>query len=277
MRSRVTAGLIAILLAACAGQRAPAAPTASTLTVFAASSLTDAFTRIGADFQTAHPGTTVHLTFAGSSPLAAQLRRGAPGHVFASAAQAPMQRLADAGLVSGSPSIFARNRLQIVVAAGNPRHIGGLADLSRAGLIVLLCAPSVPCGRYASQALHAAGVAVTPASQEPDVKAVVSKVALGEADAGIVYVTDVKAAGAGVQGVTIPARFNVTADYPMAVLQDSRQAALARAFINYVLAGGQQILARDGFAAARRAPPPPPTRPPPHSRPAPRHPLPPAR
>jgi len=250
MRSRVTAGLIAILLAACAGQRAPAAPTASTLTVFAASSLTDAFTRIGADFQTAHPGTTVHLTFAGLSTLAAQIQQGATGDVFASADQATMQRLVDAGLVSGSPSIFARNRLQIVVAPGNPRHIGGLADLSRAGLIVLLCAPSVPCGRYASQALHAAGVTVTPASQEADVKAVVSKVALGEADAGIVYVTDVKAAGAGVQGVDIPARFNVTADYPMAVLQDSRQAALARAFINYVLAGGQQILARDGFAAA---------------------------
>ena len=250
MRSRVTAGLIAILLAACAGQRAPAAPTASTLTVFAASSLTDAFTRIGADFQTAHPGTTVHLTFAGSSTLAAQIQQGATGDVFASADQATMQRLVDAGLVSGSPSIFARNRLQIVVAPGNPRHIGGLADLSQAGLVVLLCAPSVPCGRYATQALHAAGVTVTPASQEADVKAVVSKVALGEADAGIVYVTDVKAAGAGVQGLDIPARFNVTADYPIAVLQDSQQAALARAFTNYVLAGGQQILARDGFAAA---------------------------
>ncbi|TMF19247.1 MAG: molybdate ABC transporter substrate-binding protein, partial [Chloroflexi bacterium] len=108
MRSRVTAGLIAILLAACAGQRAPAAPTASTLTVFAASSLTDAFTRIGADFQTAHPGTTVHLTFAGSSTLAAQIQQGATGDVFASADQATMQRLVDAGLVSGSPSIFAR-------------------------------------------------------------------------------------------------------------------------------------------------------------------------
>ena len=250
MRSRVTAGLIAILLAACAGQRSPTAPTASTLTVFAASSLTDAFTRIGATFETAHPGTMVHLTFAGSSTLAAQIQQGATGDVFASADQATMQRLVDAGLVSGSPSIFARNRLQIVVAPGNPRHIGGLADLSQAGLVVLLCAPSVPCGRYATQALHAAGVTVTPASQEADVKAVVSKVALGEADAGIVYVTDVKAAGAAVQGLDIPARFNVTADYPIAVLQDSQQAALARAFTNYVLAGGQQILARDGFAAA---------------------------
>src|SRR5947209_18500979 len=248
MRSRVTAGLIAILLAACAGQRAPAAPTASTLTVFAASSLTDAFTRIGADFQTAHPGTTVHLTFAGSSTLAAQIQQGATGDVFASADQATMQRLADAGLVSGSPSIFARNRLQIVVAAGNPRHIGGLADLSRAGLIVLLCAPSVPCGRYATQALQAAGVTVTPASQEADVKAVVSKVALGEADAGIVYVTDVKAAGASVQGVEIAPGVNVVADYPVAVLKDSQNVPLAKAFISYLLGAGQPTLNRYGFA-----------------------------
>src|SRR5256885_16952602 len=197
MRSRVTAGLIAILLAACAGQRAPAAPTASTLTVFAASSLTDAFTRIGADFQTAHPGTTVHLAFAGWSTLAAQIQQGATGDVFASADQATMQRLADAGLVSGSPSIFARTRLQIVVAPGNPRHIGGLADLSRAGLIVLLCAPSVPRGRDASQAPHAAGITVTPASHEADVKAGGRKGAPGGADARAVLVTHVQSPRSG--------------------------------------------------------------------------------
>src|SRR5256885_10821022 len=144
MRSRVTAGLIAILLAACAGQRAPAAPTASTLTVFAASSLTDAFTRIGADFQTAHPGTTVHLTFAGSSTLAAQIQQGATGDVFASADQATMQRLADAGSVSRAPSIFRRNRLQNVVAPGNPRHIGGAAAPRRSRLVVLLFRPAGP-------------------------------------------------------------------------------------------------------------------------------------
>ena len=251
MPSSVAAGLIAVLLAA--GQGACAAPTSSTIggsiTVFAASSLTHAFTRIGANFAAAHPGAMVHFTFAGSSTLAAQIEQGAIGDVFASADQPTMQKLVDAGLVSGSPSTFARNRLQIVVAAGNPKHIGGLADLSRAGLVVLLCAPAVPCGRYASQALRAAGVTVTPASQEADVNAVVSKVALQEADAGIVYVTDVKDAGAAVQGVDIPVRFNVTADYPMAVLKDSQDVALARAFISYVLADGQHILARDGFAA----------------------------
>lgn len=253
MPSRVAAGLLAILLVACAGQSAPAAATASTvggsITVFAASSLTDAFTRIGASFEKAHPGVMVHLTFAGSSTLAAQIQQGAIGDVFASADQPTMQKLVAAGLVSGSPSIFARNRLEIVVAAGNPKRIGELADLSSAGLVVLLCAPAVPCGRYATQALRAAGVTVTPASQEADVKAVVSRVALGEADAGIVYVTDVKSAGVRVQGVDIPARLNVTADYPMAVLKDSQDVALARAFISYVLADGQHILAQDGFAA----------------------------
>ena len=251
MPSRVAVGLIAMLLGA--GQSACAAPTASTvggsITVFAASSLTHAFTRIGANFENAHPGAVVHVTFAGSSTLAEQIEQGAIGDVFASADQPTMQRLVNAGLVSGSPSIFARNRLQIVVAAGNPKHIGGLADLSRAGLVVLLCAPAVPCGRYAIQSLRAAGVTVTPASQEADVKAVVSKVALGEADAGIVYVTDVKASGAAVQGIDIPARFNVTADYPMALLKDSQDAVLAGTFISYVLADGQHILAGDGFAA----------------------------
>ena len=229
MPSRVAVGLIAMLLGA--GQSACAAPAASTvggsITVFAASSLTHAFTRIGANFENAHPGAVVHVTFAGSSTLAEQIEQGAIGDVFASADQPTMQRLVNAGLVSGSPSIFARNRLQIVVAAGNPKHIGGLADLSRAGLVVLLCAPAVPCGRYAIQSLSAAGVTVTPASQE----------------------ADVKDAGAAVQGVDIPVRFNVTADYPMAVLKDSQDVALARAFISYVLADGQHILARDGFAA----------------------------
>ena len=255
MPSRFAAILtgIVMLVAACAGQNAPPASTASNLngsiTVFAASSLTDAVSRIGADFEKAHPGVMLHFTFAGSSTLAAQIEQGAIGDVFASADQTTMQKLVQAGLVSGVPSVFARNHLQIVVARGNPEHISGLADLSRAGLVVVLCAPAVPCGRYAGQALERAAVTVRPASQEADVKAVVSKVALGEADAGIVYVTDVKAAGTTVQGVDIPARFNVTADYPIAVLKDSQNAALARAFIRFVLAGGQENLARDGFAA----------------------------
>jgi molybdate transport system substrate-binding protein len=158
-----------------------------------------------------------------------------------------MQKAVDAGLVAGSPSIFAHNRLEIVVGSGNPKHVAGLSDLGRSGLVVVLCAPVVPCGHYAAQALQNAGVTVQPASQETDVKAVVSKVALGEADAGIVYVTDVKAAGAAVQGVQIPLSANVVADYPVAVLKDSQNAPLARAFISYLLGAGQATLGRYGF------------------------------
>ncbi|HEV2013804.1 MAG TPA: molybdate ABC transporter substrate-binding protein [Candidatus Dormibacteraeota bacterium] len=250
-RAVAASASIAVLFSAC-GSTAPASQNPSALsgsiTVFAASSLTAAFTTTAADFQKIHPGTMVKLTFAGSSTLVAQIQQGAIGDLFASADQPNMQKLVDAGLIAGSRSIFAHNSLQIVVGAGNPKHITALADLSRSGLVVLLCAPGVPCGRYAAQALQKAGVSVTPASQEADVKAVVSKVALGEADAGIVYVTDVKA-GAGVQGVNIPPALNVVADYPVAVLKDSQNVPLAEAFVSYLLADGQRTLARYGFTS----------------------------
>jgi molybdate transport system substrate-binding protein len=243
----------AMLLAACGRSSEPAASPGGALngsiTVFAAASLTAAFGTIGADFQFAHPGTMIHFVFAGSSTLVAQVQEGAVGDVFASADQSNMQKLVDAGLTAGSPSIFARNRLQIVVAAGNPRQIAGLADLGRPGLVVVLCAPVVPCGRYANQSLQKAGVTVKPASQEVDVKAVVSKVALGEADAGIVYVTDVEAGGSSVQGIDIPDSLNVVADYPIVVLKDSQNVALARAFVGYIHANGERTLARYGFLA----------------------------
>jgi molybdate transport system substrate-binding protein len=209
--------------------------------------LTAAYTAIANDFQKSHPGSMVKLSFGGSSTLVAQIQQGAIGDVFASADQPNMQKLVDAGLVAGSPSIVAHNRLAIVVASGNPKHITGLSDLARSGLVVVLCAPVVPCGRYAIQALQKGGVTVRPASQETDVKAVVSKVALGEADAGIVYVTDVKAAGASVQGVEIPLGQNVVADYPVAILKDSQNPPLAKAFVSYLLGAGQATLARYGF------------------------------
>ena len=218
-----------------------------TITVFAASSLTAAYTTIGKDFERTYPGSMVKLSFGGSSTLVAQIQQGAIGDVFASADQPNMQKLVDAALVAGSPAIFAHNRLEIVVAAGNPKHIAGLSDLARSGLLVVLCAPVVPCGHYAAQALQKSGVILKPASQETDVKYVVSKVALGEADAGIVYVTDVKAAGAAVQGVEIPLEQNVVADYPVVVLKDSQNGPLAKAFISYLLGGGQRTLARNGF------------------------------
>ena len=217
--------------------------------VFAASSLNSAYTAMGNDFRKEHPGTIVTFTFGGSSTLVSQIQQGAIGDVFASADQPNMQKLVDAGLTAESPSVFARNRLEIVVGTGNPKHINSLSDLAQSGLVVVLCAPAVPCGRYAAQALQRAGVTVKPASQEADVKAVLSKVALGEADAGIVYVTDVKAAGSGVQGVAIPPALNVVADYPIAVLKDSQNVALAKAFVGYVLADGQRTLAGYGFTS----------------------------
>lgn len=252
MRARVVGalGLIAIaaLCSAC-GTSAPASSPAlsGTITVFAASSLNAAYTAIGAEFQKSHPGTTVTFTFGGSSMLVSQIQQGAIGDVFASADQPNMQKAIDAGLTAESPIVFARNSLEIVVGAGNPKHISSLADLAHSGLVVVLCAPAVPCGRYAAQALQKAGVTVKPASQEADVKAVLSKVALGEADAGIVYVTDIKAAGAAVEGVAIPPALNVVAQYPIVILKDSQNRALARAFISYVLTDGRRILAGYGF------------------------------
>ena len=252
MRWRAVAPLtVAAALCTSCGNSAPASTRPSavsgSITVFAASSLTAAYSAIGKDFEKAHPGSTIKFSFGGSSTLVAQIQQGAIGDIFASADQPNMLKAVDAGLLAGSPLIFAHNRLEIVVAAGNPKRIAGLSDLGHSGLIVVLCAPAVPCGRYAAQALQKAGVTVKPASQETDVRAVVSKVALGEADAGIVYVTDVKAAGAGVQGVEIPLSLNVVADYPVAILKDSQNVPLAKAFVSYLLGAGQPTLARYGF------------------------------
>ena len=251
MRWRAVAALAVAALCSSCGTSAPASTSPSavsgTITVFAASSLTAAYTAIGRDFEKAHPGSMIKLSFGGSSTLVAQIQQGAIGDIFASADQPNMQKAVDADLVAESPSIFAHNRLEIVVGAGNPKHITGLSNLAQSGLIVVLCAPAVPCGRYAAQALQKAVMTVKPASQETDVKAVVSKVALGEADTGIVYVTDVKAAGSGVQGVEIPLSLNVVADYPVAILKDSQNAPLAKAFVSYLLGAGQPTLARYGF------------------------------
>lgn len=238
----------AALCSAC-GTTAPASSPALTgaITVFAASSLNAAYTAIGNEFQKSHPGTMVTFTFGGSSMLVSQIQQGAIGDVFASADQPNMQKLIDARLTAESPIVFARNDLEIVVGKGNPKHIASLTDLARSGLVVVLCAPAVPCGRYAEQALQKAAVSLKPASQEADVKAVLSKVALGEADAGIVYVTDVKAASNAVEGVAIPPALNVVAEYPIVILKDSQNRALARAFISYVLTDGRRILTRYGF------------------------------
>jgi molybdate transport system substrate-binding protein len=210
------------------------------VTVFAAASLSAVFDA---------PWTGVHPTFnfAGSQALATQIQQGAPADVFASADPKNMQKLVDAGLVE-TPKVFARNSLEIVVAAGNPKHVAGLADLARTDLIVVLADASVPAGNYAEQALAKAGVTVKPKSLELDVKATLAKVTSGEADAAIVYATDVQAAGAKVTGVAIPDAQNVVASYPIAIVKATKHRKAAQAFVDAVLStAGQRALTAQGF------------------------------
>ena len=221
------------------------------VTVFAAASLTAAFTELGDAFTAANPDVEVTFNFAGSSDLVAQISDGAPVDVFASADFANMSKLTDAGLAAGEPATFATNAAEIVVEPGNPLGIAGVADLADSDLIVVLCAPEVPCGAYAERVIANAGITVTPSSYEENVKAVVTKVTLGEADVGIVYRTDVIAAGDDAQGVPIPDDINVVAEYPIALVADAPNAAGAQAFIDFVLSpSGQKILAAYGFGPA---------------------------
>ena len=216
--------------------------------VFAAASLTSAFRAIATAFEAAHPGTTVAFNFAGSPTLVQQIREGAPADVFASADEPNMQKLVDAGAIADAPRIFAQNLLQIAVAKGNPHRIARLADLAEPGLVVVLCGETVPCGRYALDAFRKAGVSPPAGSRETDVKAVVTKVALGEADAGIVYVTDVRAAADEIEGVGLAPVHNVAARYPIGVLRDASHAEAARAFVAFVLSDpGTKILGAYGF------------------------------
>jgi len=221
-----------------------------TVTVFAAASLTEAFTRIGRDFEADHPGTRVVFSFAASSALVTQITQGAPADVFAAADETTMAKLTGAGATAGEPVTFARNRLAIMIAPGNPKRIASVADLADPKLIVLTCSPQVPIGAYAAEVFRKAGVTVRPSSLEADVKAVVTKVTAGEADAGIVYATDVAAASGRADGVDIPTELNVTATYPVAVTRDAPNPAAAAAFVSFVAGPrGQDTLASFGFAA----------------------------
>ena len=220
------------------------------ITVFAAASLTAAYTEIGDAFMTEYPDSHVTFNFAASSDLATQIIEGAPADVFASADQANMSKLTDAGGNSGEPQVFATNSLQIIVEPGNPKGIAGLADLAKSDVLYVTCAPDVPIGKYAAQVLMAAGVTTTPASLEENVKGIVTKVTLGEADAGIVYKTDVIAAGDKAEGVDIPADINVTATYPVVATKEAANAEGAHAFVDFVVGDqGQKILAGYGFTA----------------------------
>ena len=224
--------------------------TSGDITVFAAASLTAAFTEIGDAFMTEYPDSKVTFNFAASSELVTQIGEGAPADVFASADQSNMTKLTDAGNNATQPELFATNLLEVIVGPGNPKGITGVADLADENLIVVTCAPEVPCGKYAAQIFESAGVTVTPKSLEENVKAVVSKVTLGEADAGIVYATDVTAVGDKAAGVEIPADINVTADYPIVVTKEAANAEGAQAFIDFVTGEqGQKILAAYGFLA----------------------------
>jgi molybdate transport system substrate-binding protein len=239
-----------LFLAACGAQAAGAgasnAPAQTNLTVFAAASLKPPFDQIGKRVLTTK-NVSVTFSYAGTQTLAAQLIQGAPADVFASADTAHMTTLQTAGLLSGSSRLFAHNRLEIAVAKGNPKGIHKLADLSRSGLVVVLADPSVPAGKYAQQALSMAHVTVQPASLELQVTGVLSKIALGEADAGIVYVSDIVTTGQ-VDGVAVPDSQNVIADYPVAALKSASNSAGAQAFIDLVLSpDGQAILRAAGF------------------------------
>lgn len=219
----------------------------TTLIVFAAASLSEAFGDARALLEREHPGLSVTVSFAGSQLLVAQVRQGAPADLLATADDVSMRALVGDGLVE-QPVVFARNRLEIVVAPGNPKHISGLTDLSRPGLRVVLADASVPAGRYGRHILEAHGVRVAPVSEPLDVKGVVLAVAEGNADAGIVYATDVAAAGSAVGGVPIPPEDNVLATYEIAVVRRSAHPAAARAFLEAVVAGRvQEALRARGF------------------------------
>jgi len=244
--------LAAAAMCACGSSSTPPSTSlGGTVNVFAAASLTDAFNALGSSFHAANPGVTVRFNFGGSPTLVTQIENGAQADVFASADTTNMDKLRTDGFTASTPIVFAHNKLEIVVAPGNPKGIRGLADLARPGLIYISAGPTVPAGKYAAQILAKAGVTVTPKSLETDVKSVVGKIELGEADAGIVYTTDVKAAGSKVSGVEIPSADNVIATYPIATVKGSANAAAAAAFIAFVTSSqGQAKLEGYGFLEA---------------------------
>jgi len=218
--------------------------------VFAAASLTDAFTELASAFEATHAGTDVVVSFGSSSSLREQVLAGAPADVFASADASHVDALVDAG-AAVDPRVFATNELQIAVPAGNPAGITGLADFADEGRFIGLCAPGVPCGDLARRALASAGVTPAPDTEAPDVRALLTQIESGDLDAGIVYRTDVLAAGDAVEGLDLPAEHRVVARYPIARLADASDVSGADAFVAFVLSEeGQTVLARYGFGPA---------------------------
>lgn len=257
-RARAFGGLAcaALLLAACGSSGSAAdGPTpgpveiTGPITVFAASSLKESFTAIGEKFRGEHPGVTVTFNFGASSTLATQITEKAPADVFASASQKTMDTVVQAG-AGGSPVTFAVNSLEIATPTKPGVPVSSLADLAAPGLKIAVCQATVPCGAAAKRLFEQNKLTVTPATEEVDVKAVMSKVVLGEVDAGIVYVTDVLAAGQTVVGVVIPADQNVTTSYPITTVNGTQNPATAQAFVDYVLSdAGLEVLRLAGFSA----------------------------
>ena len=253
MRRILLAAAIAfVVVGGCGDDYDTPAPTGEldgTLTVLAAASLTDAFVEVAEAFEAAHDDVEVKLSFDGSSRLAASIIEGAPADVFASADDVNLQKVVDATRADGRSTVFATNVLQIVVAEGNPLGIEGLADLESTDVVLSLCQKDVPCGKYAAQAFERAGLAVPSAGEEDSVKGVLTKVMLGEADAGLVYVTDVLAA-TGVAGVHLASEDRVAAAYPAVVLNDAPNPDGAMAFVAFLTgAEAQAILADFGFGS----------------------------
>ncbi|GAB3531769.1 molybdate ABC transporter substrate-binding protein [Arthrobacter tecti] len=256
LRIRLITGSAAlVVLASCGTQSASenTSPTTAeglsgTVTVFAAASLKDTFTAIAEEFENRNPDATVQLSFAGSSDLVTQITAGAPADVFASANAANMNKLTDAGLVAGEPMEFATNTLMIAVPAGNPAGITGLEDLADPALDVVVCAPQVPCGSATVTVEEASGTDIPAVSEESSVTDVLGKVTSGQADAGLVYVTDVAAAGDAVEGIEFEESAEAVNVYPISAVEGGDQ-ELAEAFIELVTgAEGQEILTQAGFA-----------------------------
>ncbi|KUN19309.1 molybdate-binding protein [Streptomyces corchorusii] len=219
-----------------------------TVTVFAAASLKESFTALGKEFEKQHPGTQVSFNFGGSDTLAANITGGAPADVFAAASPKTMAVVTDQKDTAGTPVTFVRNQLEIATVPGNPHKVASLKDLTKAGLKVVLCDRTVPCGAAAHKALDASGLKLTPVSYEQDVKGALTKVELKEADAAVVYKTDVRAAGDKVEGVEFPESARAVNDYPIALLKNAPNTEAAKAFVALVRsAEGQKVLSEAGF------------------------------
>ncbi|MDH2442863.1 molybdate ABC transporter substrate-binding protein [Amnibacterium sp. CER49] len=261
----VLAAVAVLALAGCAEPASDAAPAATasatasasatptaaalsgTIVVDAAASLSGVLPPIATAFEQAHPGTTVRLTFGGSSALAAQIVAGAPVDVFAAASTKTMQTVSDAGLAAAGPVVIARNELEIAVPPSNPGKVTGLADFADGARTIVVCDAKVPCGAAAQRVFALAKVAAKPDSYEPDVTSVLNKVELGEADAGLVYRTDVLAAGGRVKGIPFPEAAKAITAYPIAPLKGSAHSALAAAFVDEVVQHGAARLRAAGF------------------------------